>query len=974
MAEAGPLQKVDAVAVAVLSSDTPPGIYQCTAQRCNCCQFMVKGVDQFHGTNTKKFYKIKQVLTCKTSSVIYIIECKKCKIQYVGKTKSFLKTRFSGHKNSIIKQEIRPIPDHFNNDGHSLEDLVIFPIEQVTDSGDLNDRELYWISELETMEKGLNLVPFKCAKRQGRIEPPDQEPPEEANETLAEESVRSDMGASDQRVFFTSGSGEGKRKRCEDGKPKRRKKLKKKKLSVFTYETEQRLLTCEDAQEDGEKAISQVYNKLSEVSCRTMESKNFLEDLKNKVLALSKPKPKKIYIGLFGKTGEGKSSLINAIVNEDYLLPSVSGKACTSVFVQVQANTENKKYKADIEFISKEDWESELHFLLEILSDEQDLGTDTEDKVLKKMAEEKITAIYGEDGKKKTFRELMAIQHSIKIPDNCKKTLSLDTADELSKSIGTYIRSDKKNKQQFWPLVKQVTIYLPNSPALLEGIVLVDLPGAGDVNKHRAEMWKECLSLCSSVWIVSNINRVLSEDVPNEIFDKTLRTIAGGGECHNITFVCTKTDDIDPREISDEELGIADMEDSSDGENRENKEKQACIIYRNKKAKEEIIKCHGEKAVKLLLGDKNDTSGFFDVFTVSSREFKKITQKKPSILEENETEVPSLREHIKELYVSHTVRKVADYECEVSGIISYLHFSKEASRAKISHQDFYHLEFHRLAKALENTCTKLDKFLTDTCEKFHNILAKGVKEAEQCWEKNATEKVLESTQKDNRGHHKKLKALCKCDGYYRSSSGEIVDLNYTLSEPMYKKMNVHFLQTFGSESSRTSIKGNFSSFQEDFITSEQLRGYKKELEKYLRLVYIRTQQRKLLKDLEKEMLQRKKQIYNSLSDSIRDTMRPTYEDCSRISGTSSFTEIQRRLKSKIESSKKVMFNQAMREMLKQFGDLKEYLVKEIKTQMTTVLSVALNQIPDDLTGLPDVSEEMEMMQRCCEALKLRVFK
>ncbi|KAG9333552.1 hypothetical protein JZ751_011388 [Albula glossodonta] len=882
MAEAGPLQKIDAVAVAVLSSDTPPGIYQCTAQRCNCCQFMVKGVDQFHGTNTKKFYKIKQVLTCKTSSVIYIIECKKCKIQYVGRTKSFLKTRFSGHKNSIIKQEIRPIPDHFNNDGHSLDDLVIFPIEQVTDSGDLNDRELYWISELETMEKGLNLVPFKCAKRQGRIEPPDQEPPVEANETLAEESVCSDMGASDQR-----GSRDSKRKQCGDGEPKSRKNLKKKNLSVFTYETEQRLLTCEDAQEDGEKAISQVYNKLSEVSCRTRESENFLEDLKKKISDLSEPEPmKNVYIGLFGKTGAGKSSLINALVNENQLLPSGTLNACTSVFVQVQANTENKKYKADIEFISKEDWESELHFLLEILSDKQEKNTGDDD--LKTMAEEKITAIYGGDGLQKTYRELMAIQHSIKIPDNCRKTFSFDTAKELSRSIGSYIRSDKKNSQQFWPLVKWVTIYLPNSPALLEGIVLVDLPGAGDANKHRAEMWKECLSLCSSVWIVNDINRALSEKVANEIFNETLRTIAGGGECHNITFVCTKTDDIDPDEIkegvSDEELGIADMEDSSDDENRENQEKQACIIYRNKKAKEEIIKCHGEKAV-------------------------------------------------------------------------------------IRCNDFYQGEFKRLSKALEKTCTNLNSFLTETHGKFHNTLAKGVKEAERCWLKNATEKVLEAAQRDNRGHHKKLKALCKCDGYYRSSSGETVDLNYTLSEPMYKQMNVHFLKTFG-----VSIKGKFASFQETFIRTEELEGRKKEPEKYLRLVYIRTQQRKLLKDLEKEMLQRKKQIYNSLSDSIRDTMRPTYEECSGISGTSSFTEIQRRLKSKIESSEKVMFNQAMREMLKQFGDLKEYLMKEIQTQMTTILRVALNQTPDDLTGLPDVSEEIEMMQRCCEALELRRFQ
>ncbi|KAG5856076.1 hypothetical protein ANANG_G00004120, partial [Anguilla anguilla] len=97
-------------------------------------------------------------------------------------------------------------------------------------------------------------------------------------------------------------------------------------------------------------------------------------------------------------------------------------------------------------------------------------------------------------------------------------------------------------EQQLWPLVKRVTISLPQSPALLEGVVLVDLPGAGDVSKHRSEMWKECLSQCSSVWIVNEMNRALSEKVADEIFDESLRNVAGGGECHNITFICTKTD------------------------------------------------------------------------------------------------------------------------------------------------------------------------------------------------------------------------------------------------------------------------------------------------------------------------------------------------------------------------------------------------------------------------------------------------
>ena len=61
---------------------------------------------------------------------------------------------------------------------------------------------------------------------------------------------------------------------------------------------------------------------------------------------------KKEQVGVFGKTGAGKSTLINAVI-EKKILHSGIISACTSVMIKVEANTKNKKYEADIEFITK---------------------------------------------------------------------------------------------------------------------------------------------------------------------------------------------------------------------------------------------------------------------------------------------------------------------------------------------------------------------------------------------------------------------------------------------------------------------------------------------------------------------------------------------------------------------------------------------------------------------------------------------
>lgn len=64
---------------------------------------------------------------------------------------------------------------------------------------------------------------------------------------------------------------------------------------------------------------------------------------------------KRELVGVFGQTGAGKSSLINAVIGEKELLPSSGrGCACTSVITKVESNMQKKHYEAEIEFTGKE--------------------------------------------------------------------------------------------------------------------------------------------------------------------------------------------------------------------------------------------------------------------------------------------------------------------------------------------------------------------------------------------------------------------------------------------------------------------------------------------------------------------------------------------------------------------------------------------------------------------------------------------
>ena len=79
--------------------------------------------------------KITDSISCHSKNLIYLIECKRCHLQYIGETKRQLSERFGEHRRSILNHQqlgtTTPVSLHFNQAGHSINDLRLIPIELI---------------------------------------------------------------------------------------------------------------------------------------------------------------------------------------------------------------------------------------------------------------------------------------------------------------------------------------------------------------------------------------------------------------------------------------------------------------------------------------------------------------------------------------------------------------------------------------------------------------------------------------------------------------------------------------------------------------------------------------------------------------------------------------------------------------------------------------------------------------------------
>ncbi|XP_054860871.1 nuclear GTPase SLIP-GC-like isoform X1 [Amphiprion ocellaris] len=632
---------------------------------------------------------------------------------------------------------------------------------------------------------------------------------------------------------------------------------------------------------------------------------------------------KRELIGVFGRTGAGKSSLINAILGEKNLLPSGSVSACTSVMIKVEANIRSSKYEADIEFITPEEWKDEIWTMKQFLGNADEEWGDDEDR---RDIIEKLSAVYREEWKHKSPENLMDIKYFSEIEEflqSQRMTLTCGSAKELSLKLVKYTRSASRQGEimrYYWPLVKCVTVKVPNND-LLQHVTLVDLPGSGDWNKSRAKMWKGIVGNCSTVWIVTEINRAASEEEAWEILTSTCSLMGNGGQCQRIHFICTKSDVIE------------DPDDDADV--------HAHIIQRNVTAKEEVIKKYGS----LNQVKKHFSDDCFKVFTVSSTEFLKRKRLNPE-----DTEIPQLQYFLKDLNDYHS--ETLSYVTGAYGILSLMQGANSTEGAGKKTDVSAELE-----KNLSHQLGQVKKAVEDAHKAFETRLIEGVKKSQSSCERTMSSFLYRS----HHGFYNTLKCVVEKDGVHKTKKGKQINLNVKLASWLTDSIDEEFRKTFPNEEKYGSFNGVISSFSLD---TERLIKNNQSLK--LQLIFLKTEEEKIKTKLNKIIRERKKTIYNSLTETIVEKMLDCYKRAAAFSGPDSLKYMRDTILEHVRVSKDMMFEEAKAAMLKLLNDLKDDILEKLEKTMRESTELSLKT---DDNSIPDVPTELEMVKRYYNELK-----
>ena len=103
----------------------PAGTFRYNSRHgCLTCPYINHGKTSYTFTNTGETRQIKHQITCDSTNLTYMIQCKSCKKQYIGETNRTLRERFKelrqATSNPLHANAIAAVPSRLNQPGHSI--------------------------------------------------------------------------------------------------------------------------------------------------------------------------------------------------------------------------------------------------------------------------------------------------------------------------------------------------------------------------------------------------------------------------------------------------------------------------------------------------------------------------------------------------------------------------------------------------------------------------------------------------------------------------------------------------------------------------------------------------------------------------------------------------------------------------------------------------------------------------------------
>ena len=134
----------------------------------NLCCKQLKTCSIFQSAFNKNTFLIRHNVTCKSSCVIYLMECCLCeKSQNVGKSEYSGNLRINTHRNDVWRADGPPCDKHFQMPGHNFNTHAKFTIiddgynkslSKLKIPSLLEHREDFWILKLQILSpQGLNI-------------------------------------------------------------------------------------------------------------------------------------------------------------------------------------------------------------------------------------------------------------------------------------------------------------------------------------------------------------------------------------------------------------------------------------------------------------------------------------------------------------------------------------------------------------------------------------------------------------------------------------------------------------------------------------------------------------------------------------------------------------------------------------------------------------------------------------------------